>query len=327
MLRIFAGYKFLLRTILPLLLLLAGAELSAAPQIRKQRIAGRTYFNFRDLMRANRIGLTSSGRYNRFFCNRFTGNITANSRKAKFNGVNVALNFAPRMYGYSPYMAMTDWQTAFRGLMYPGTLKNHPVRTITIDVGHGGDDPGAIGRYSKEKYLTLSIARKLATVLRKWGFRVRMTRNSDIKLPLAHVAKIQQQHKSDLFISIHINAAKDRSIDGIETYCLTPAGAPSTNQNKVPKQNNFPGNKRNANNFALAYHIQRGMLRRTKAVDRGVKYARFMVLRNISAPGVLVEAGFISNRAEERRLNSQAYQEKIVYGIAEGVINYCKAIK
>jgi N-acetylmuramoyl-L-alanine amidase len=205
------------------------------------------------------------------------------------------------------------------------TLKKHSVRTITIDMGHGGGDPGAMGRISKEKQITLKLGRKVAEVLRSRGYKVLMTRNSDVQIPLERVCLIQNRHRSDLFISLHINAAKDRSISGIETFCLTPCCEASSNAGK-PGNTNFPGNRFDENNTVLACNIQRGMLRRTGAIDRGVKRARFVVLRNINAPGVLVEAGFISSRQEELLLNDPAYLTKLANGIADGVDNYRRSV-
>ena len=128
---------------------------------------------------------------------------------------------------------------------------------------------------------------------------------------------------NNLFVSIHVNAVKQRGINGIETFALTPADAPSTGGKKELVRN--PANVRDANNFLLAYNLQRALLSRTGAADRGVKRARFAVLRDITAPGALVEVGFITNAKEEKLLNSAAYIEKISRAIAEGIISYHRA--
>ena len=123
-----------------------------------------------------------------------------------------------------------------------------------------------------------------------------------------------------------MNSARDRSVSGVETYCLTPAYAPSSGAKKLQRSLQR-GNGFDNNNLALAYQIQRGIIRRTGAYDRGVKRANFVVLRELSAPGVLVEIGFISNRAEERKLNNSAYVELLARGIAEGMIFYRNTMK
>jgi N-acetylmuramoyl-L-alanine amidase len=117
---------------------------------------------------------------------------------------------------------------------------------------------------------------------------------------------------------------KNKSITGIETYALTPADAPSTNGKSQLERH--PANIRNANNFVLAHALQRAMLTRTRAADRGVKRARFAVLRDVTAPGALVEVGFISNENEEKLLNSKAYIEKLSRAIAEGILTYHRTV-
>ena len=104
-----------------------------------------------------------------------------------------------------------------------------------------------------------------------------------------------------------------------------PAGASSTNQKKI-LYTAFKGNSFNANNFLLAYEIQRSLLQRTKGYDRGVRHGRFAVLRNLNMPGVLIEMGFLSNDAEERKLATPLYQEQIARAVAVGIINYHRKI-
>ena len=160
----------------------------------------------------------------------------------------------------------------------------------------------------------------------RYGFRVRFTRSGDIKLPLERVAILQRSHKSDLFVSLHVNSAKDRSVYGIETFCLTPLHAPSSGAKTVQRENKR-GNWFDENNLALAYSVQQQLLRRTGAPDRGVKRANFVVLRDLNVPGILVEMGFISNPAEERRLNNSGYIDALAKGIADGIIQYRKSMK
>ncbi|MBP5530684.1 MAG: N-acetylmuramoyl-L-alanine amidase, partial [Lentisphaeria bacterium] len=164
-------------------------------------------------------------------------------------------------------------------------------------------------------------AYRVAAILRACGYRVYLTRNGDYYVPLAERCRIQRRHKSDLFVSIHFNAAEKKSFHGIETFALTPAGAASTSGGP-PLNKRFFGNFFDANNLLLAYTIQKALLRRTGAFDRGVKRARFAVLKDIDAPGVLVEVGFVSNPREEQMMLNPAYRDKIARGIAEGIIVY-----
>ena len=221
-------------------------------------------------------------------------------------------------------LSNSDWKSTLRPLLNPGCIQKHRVYTITLDAGHGGADTGALGKYSREKNITLKIARRTAALLRACNYNVVFTRAQDKTLSLDARRAIQKAQKSDLFVSIHVNAVKQRSIHGIETFALTPADAPSTGGKKELQRN--PSNNKDTNNFLLAYNLQRALLSRTGAFDRGVKRARFAVLKDISAPGALVEVGFISNEREERLLNSSAYIEKISRAIAEGIISYHRTI-
>ena len=221
-------------------------------------------------------------------------------------------------------VSRSDWNSTLRPLMNPSSVAKHRIYTITLDAGHGGNDTGALGKYSREKNITLRIARRTATLLRACNYKVVFTRSTDKTLSLDARRSIQKKQKSDLFVSIHVNAVKQRSINGIETFALTPADAPSTGGKKELIYH--PSNVRDSNNFLLAYHLQKALLSRTGAVDRGVKRARFAVLRDISAPGALVEVGFITNAQEEKLLNSAAYIEKISRAIAEGIISYHRTV-
>ena len=223
------------------------------------------------------------------------------------------------------FISSSDWYSTFRPLLSPSAVPKHRVFSITLDAGHGGSDTGALGKFSREKDITLKITRRTAAILRACGYKVMLTRNADSTVALKERSAIQKKQKSDVFVSIHVNSVKNNSIRGIETYALTPADAPSTNGKSQLERN--PANVRNQNNFLLAHSLQKAMLSRTKAVDRGVKRARFAVLKDISASGALVEVGFISNPTEEKLLNSQAYIEKISRAIAQGILAYHRTIQ
>ena len=309
-------------------LLAVGCVLSAfgANPIRQRKIAGRNYFSLYDLLKANRFAVKLGVRSTYASGRRTQLQFDRGKRRMLCFGRRVELCFMPVYDGSIPYLAVMDWQKTLRPLLYPATVPAHPVRTVYLDFGHGGNDPGAIGAFSKEKDLTLAIGRRTAALLHQAGFRVILTRNTDVQIPLAGIGKRQQRSKSDIFLSIHINSAADRKNTGIETFCLTPAGASSSNGGK-PNATSFPGNRFDANNILLAWHIQQAVLNSTGGEDRGVKRARFAVLRDLNAPGALVEVGFISNRAEEKKLNSREYQERIAKGIVAGVVAYGRTLK
>ncbi|MBQ7208229.1 MAG: N-acetylmuramoyl-L-alanine amidase [Lentisphaeria bacterium] len=241
-------------------------------------------------------------------------------RRITWNGMPVMLGYPVITHRGSIYVSDSDWRSTLSLLFFPRSLRAHRIAVITLDAGHGGSDQGAAGRISREKDITLKLTKRVAAILQACRYRVHLTRTGDAAVPLKTRAVLQRNRRSDLFISIHVNAARDRSVSGVETYCLTPADAPSSNGK--PELGRNLGNIFDANNFSLACRIQSALRRRTGAVDRGVKRARFAVLRDISAPGVLIETGFISNPEEEKRLNDPAHLEKIARGIAEGIVAY-----
>ena len=316
------------RTLLLCIFLFSFSPMLSAAVVRvpESTIKGRQSFHLSRLLQFNGAKVRQSGKEVYFNSRYFNGKVTKDDRRCTINGVRITLNFPVAFIRNVPYITGFDWHKSFRPLFFPGTLKKHQVRTITIDMGHGGNDPGAIGAFSKEKNITMAVGRRLGQLLKNSGFNVRFVRNSDIKVPLENIAPIQRRHRSDLFVSIHVDSAKDRSVSGVETYCLTPAYAPSSNSDQNQRTVK-PGNNFDENNLALAYNIQKQMLHRTGAADRGVKRANFVILRDLNVPGVLIEVGFISNRLEERQLNNSVYIDALARGIAEGILNYKKSVK
>ncbi len=217
------------------------------------------------------------------------------------------------------------------------------VRTIVVDAGHGGKDPGARGpRGTREKDVVLQIAKRLARILKKeLGCRVIMTRRSDRYLPLTQRTAIANANKADLFISIHANAAPTRRLRGVETYFLNfaldedamrvAARENATSRKRIGELksilNDILKNSKVSESSRLArkvqYSLVRTLKRRYKNIrNLGVKQAPFFVLIGARMPSILVETSFISNPQEERRLRSPAYQDALARGIARGVIQY-----
>ena len=242
------------------------------------------------------------------------------------NGVRYYLGFAPLTGEGTMYLSELDVTKQLDPILKPWIVPRHAVRHIVLDPGHGGKDAGALGARAQEKHLTLAIAKRVRDRLVRAGYRVTLTRHTDIALTLAQRAALAKAQKADLFVSIHINAVKNSSLSGIETYALSPAGAPSTSGTKAVSTVH-PVNRCDCNNLALANMIHRYLLGRTGGTDRGLKRARFAVLRDISMPGVLVECGFITNPAEERRMMTAEYQEKLARGIADGITAYRLSIQ
>jgi len=224
-------------------------------------------------------------------------------------------------------------------------VKRPRVRTIVIDPGHGGKDPGAIGpRGTKEKDVVLKIAHKLAKELHKnLKVRVILTRYHDIFLPLAERTAIANQHKADLFISIHCNASLKSHTEGFEIYFLSEeasdeeAQAVANMENAVMalEEKKEQGNELSSILWSLAMNefmnesselcslvcseVDRNL---GTMENRGVKQAGFTVLRGAKMPAILVEAAFISNRSGEKRLKDGKFQNSLVESICAGVKEY-----
>lgn len=222
------------------------------------------------------------------------------------------------------------------------------IKTIVLDPGHGGVDPGAIGRKKlQEKEVNLAIAKILKKKLENYGLKVLLTRSDDRFVALSERTRFANEKKADLFISIHCNATdKNRKANGFETYFLSEAktdweravlarenGALQYEQNEpdpLTKDDislilaDLSQNEFLKESFNLAYEIQTAGVEMLKDVDRGVKQAGFYVLRTSFMPSVLIECGFISNLAEEKKLRTQKYQESIAKAIFNGIVNYIK---
>jgi N-acetylmuramoyl-L-alanine amidase len=244
-----------------------------------------------------------------------------NKKNAIFDNVKVSLMFAPFNRGIQAYVSDKDFLLMIDPILRHYAIKKHRLKVIMLDPGHGGKDIGGHGNGVKEKDFTLQIARKLRNRLRARGYMVLMTRSYDSTLTLKQRTTLSKRLKPDIFISIHANIAGTKSVKGIETFCLAPVDTASTHAGK-PSSKVETGNKFDKNNSALAYEVQRGLLRHSKASDRGVKHARFYVLKNASSPAILIELGFLSNHAEASQMNTKNYQDKLIKGIENGILRY-----
>lgn len=223
--------------------------------------------------------------------------------------------------------------------------------TVVIDPGHGGVDPGALGRKSKEKDVNLNVSRLLAEMIKKEfpGVKVIFTRTKDVKIPLAERADIANRANADLFISIHSNANKKRSAHGCETFTLgagssAEAKAAAMYENEVILQEEnyeelYNFDPRSSESYImfelirshdmelsveLAQMVQKGMVKSSKLHNRGVSSAGFLVLHRTVMPSILVELGFITNSKDENVLASKDGQRKLAKGIFDGFAEYYK---
>jgi len=220
------------------------------------------------------------------------------------------------------------------------------IRSIIIDAGHGGKDPGAIGRSGmKEKKVVLDISKRLQKILRQNGLKVHMTRNQDKFITLQRRTELASQTQADLFISVHANSNPARRIHGLEVYTLKnlqPKDQRSIQRKaNLKRRLNRVSMKKNSSrldriiedmlythkqtqSIIFANKVAKKSTKITKTKNLGSKLSNFYVLKNTLIPAILVEVGFLSNPKEERLLNTRAYRQKIANGLAIGILDYIR---
>ena len=245
-------------------------------------------------------------------------------REAVINGAGVYLSRPVVMRGGSAWISGLDLNTAINPVLHPPrNTGGTRVRTIVLDPGHGGKDPGNQDGPHQEKTYTLLLAQELAGQLQRAGFKVSLTRTTDTLIDLPARPEIARQRGADLFISLHWNAvqAGRGDVKGVEVYCLTPAGVPSTNAGgEGGDAGAKPGNLRDQQNMLLAWELQKSLVKDLAAEDRSVHRARFAVLRTAVMPAVLIEGGYMSHPDESRRIYDPAYRQQMARAIVEGVL-------
>lgn len=318
----------LLRIAGVMMLLLAVCSGNAAEKVRTATLFKRSYSRLVDIAAQSNMRVRSGSSrielWDRSSKCRMV--LFKDKRYGFFNNVRFNQVFPATIQRGSSFVSSLDYRKTFLPLLGDHSDMAHPVDVIVIDPGHGGKDQGASNRKLLEKNITLRLSLRVADLLRKRGYKVYLTRTKDVYLPLESRPALANRRKADLFLSLHVNSAGDKSVQGIETFSMTPAGGSSTNAQAVD-WNVYPGNQFDANNFWLSYQLQRSLLIRTGAEDRGVKRARFAVLRTAECPAALVEVGFISHPQEAGNLASAAYLEKIANGIVDGIVRYHSSLK
>ena len=249
-------------------------------------------------------------------------------RDILLNGVNHWLSTPILAARGRLWIAELDVLKTLDPVLRPERIRSRAqIRTIVLDPGHGGGDRGTRGRTGREKELTLDLAKRVERNLAGNDVRVVLTRTSDKTVPLEDRVEFARAKGADLFVSLHFNSGG--SADGIETYCAPPAGARSTASSWFGggDRDAMPSNRFDNQNAWLAHCTQKALLRVTGVTDRGVRRARFYVLRYASSPAILVEAGFLSSPAEEQRILRTDYRELLAKAIADGILTYKKTIE
>src|SRR5215468_8685863 len=248
------------------------------------------------------------------------------SREAMINGARSWLCFPAIEQDGKTLVSRTDVAKTIEPLVRPHRVPNvGKVQTVVLDPGHGGHDKGQVSRYGAEKDFALDVARKLRPILQAKGFKVMMTREGDYFVPLEVRAKIANSARNSIFVSIHFNATNDDpNATGFEIFSFTPRGAPSTSDGTVAASSlkMQPGSSMDAQSLALSACIYHSLLGHIPEFDRGIKRARFAVLRLTKVPAVLIEGGFLTERGESKLIANKDWRAKLAGAISVGIENY-----
>jgi N-acetylmuramoyl-L-alanine amidase len=244
------------------------------------------------------------------------------THEATWNGVELHLGFAPEFIDDQVFVHGLDLQKNLEPLL----LGDPPVfganRVLVLDPGHGGVNGGTVSVLDRrpEKEFTLDWARRIKSLLETNGWQVFLTRTNDADVALSNRVNFAEARHADLFLSLHFNsAAPDKRQAGLETYCLTPTGMPSTLTRNFSDlwSEKFANNAFDVENLQLAVRLHRALLRASGEEDRGVRRARFMgVLHGQHRPALLIEGGYLSNPREAERIESAAFRQKLAEAIA-----------
>jgi N-acetylmuramoyl-L-alanine amidase len=268
--------------------------------------------------------------------------LTAEKREVAGNGMRIFLGEAVQIRNGALFVSKTDYERCLLPLLRPDQVEvpTPRLKTIVLDPGHGGGDPGMENRPLKlqEKVLALEIALRLEKLLIAEGYSVVLTRRDDRQLAPTKEADLQRRAliantaRADLFISIHFNSLFPNTlVSGTEVYVFTRPGQRSDQswgygQADDTENEIAPVNRHDPWTALLAHSLHREIIAGLKTSDRGHKTKHLAVLRGLKCPGVLVEAVFLSNDEEARRAASPAYRQKIAESLAAGIRTYAAAL-
>ena len=314
---------------MPLLFLLPVA-LWALP-VRADLINGRNYVALAQWARANGFSGYMRNSGEEFVLTNKTSRLVfdKDSADSTINGVSVRLSFPVAKGGF---ISQFDADKTLRPLVFAPKPAAKKITTICLDPGHGGKDTGyRIGRFlfaHNEKTYTLALALELRQQLQKAGFNVILTRDKDVYPELPARPDIANRRGADLFVSLHFNSfpGNPASVQGPETYCITPVGASSSNDSEGAGAGSraCPANRFEDKSLLLAYQVQRSLVRSLGATDRSVRRARYEVLRTAQMPAILLEGGYMSHPVEGKKIFDSAYRKQMAAAIVRAILNYQK---
>lgn len=254
--------------------------------------------------------------------------VEVDSREALLDSVRQWLAFPARQKDGGAWVSRVDVVHTIEPALRPERISGlRPLGTVVLDAGHGGHDNGASSRQGYEKEFTLDVVRRLRKRLEAAGLKVVQTRNSDTFIDLEARPRVAKKYPNSIFVSIHFNSADWKpSANGIETYAIPPLGAPPSGQDTVMARDRQAesGHTLELVNFALANTVHHAIIGKMKPEDRGVKRARYVVLKDASVPAILIEGGFLTNAGDSARIANPSWREAYAAAIAAGILEYRK---
>ncbi len=247
------------------------------------------------------------------------------------NGVRFFTHYPLLERSEGQLISATDVGKIIEPVLRPSRIENaQPVETVILDPGHGGMDQGTSSRWGSEKSFALDVAWHARRELERAGFKVEMTRAGDNLVSLENRIAFANRFQNAVYVSIHFNSGSGGA--GVESYALAPEGVPSNaatgGEHHAAANENEPdaGNLQDSQNIALAAAVHASVLSKVAAYDRGVRHARFKVLRNLHLPAILLEAGFLNDPTEGMRIATAQYRQQLGAAIAQGVQSYNAAV-
>lgn len=246
------------------------------------------------------------------------------------NGVKFVFTHPVAVIGEKAYVSRMDLAKLIDPVLRPNFIRNAgDFRTVILDAGHGGKDPGATNSIGTEASYNLKVAEKTKALLTAKGYKVVMTRDSNRYLSLQERVDFANSIRENaVFVSIHFNSG-GRNARGIETFTLSPPGVAHYGRGLIAADNQQrAGNEHDSANIALATSVHGCLLRRLQkhTFDRGIKRARFSVLSGVRHPAILLEGGFMTHPYEARLIANDTYQNALANGIVDAIAKYRFAV-
>lgn len=327
----------LLPTLRVLALALAGT-LAARGAWEERTLHGRGYVSLRSVKEYyNFQRMQESGKSIVLEDSKVKVMMTANGQECLMNGVKFVFSYPVEISGGQAWLSKIDLMKLVHPVLRPSIIENAGnFRTVIIDPGHGGKDPGATNSLGTEARYNLIVANHLKEILeRDYKYKVVMTRDDNRYLTLQQRVDIANRIRENaVFISIHHNSGRSAA-RGIETFTLSPVGVSHYGSGLKPSDFSAKtGNHHDSANVALATAIHGTLLTTLKdsktgkayTLDRGIKRARFSVLSGVKHPAVLVECGFMTHPYEARLIHDSGYQRTVAKSIAYSIQKYRAAV-